>query len=313
MRSARDEAKANDGNDISSLTRRAVFRPSRADICVGLIGAGIQASLTPAMHVAEARAHGLDYEYRLIDIDALQIDAASWPALIDAAEQAGYAGLNVTYPLKQAVLAGMTELSDDARGLGSLNTVVLRSGRRIGHNTDWWGFAEAFKREFTELRRDVVALIGAGGAGAAVAHALLVCGVRELRLIEVDRFKGEALASSLTSRFPGARVSSGWTANAAIADADGIVNATPVGMVKLPGIPISVELIVPRHWVIDIIYFPLESELLRHARALGCRVSNGGGMVVFQAIKAFELFTGLKADTARMQAHFSALASSVRS
>ncbi len=297
---------------MSSLNDHNVFKPSHADVCVGLIGAGIQASLTPAMHVAEGRAHGLTYEYRLIDLEELKVGAETWPALIEAAERAGFAGLNITFPLKQMVLAGLTDLSEDARALSAVNTIVLKGGKRTGHNTDWWGFAEAFRREFADAKRGVVAQFGAGGAGAAVAHALLMSGVGELRLVEADRAKSEALAASLAARFPRALIGGNWTAAAAVTGADGIVNATPVGMSKLPGTPLAVGLIHPNQWVNDIIYFPLETALLRHARALGCRTSNGGGMAVFQAVKAFELFSGRIADPARMQAHFAALVKSAQ-
>jgi len=285
-----------------------VFKPSRADVCVGLIGAGIQASLTPAMHVAEGRAHGLDYAYRLIDIDQMGVEPSSLPQLVDAAERAGFAGVNVTYPFKQAVLAELTDLSEDARALRAVNTVVFAGGRRTGHNTDWWGFAEAFKRDFADAARGVVVLLGAGGAGSAVAHALLVCGTGELRIVEADVAKGAALAAELAARFPGRQVTGGWSAADAASGADGIVNATPVGMAKLPGLPLAPELIQPRHWLVDIIYFPLETELLCHARALGCRAANGRGMAVFQAVRAFELFSGRAADPQRMEARFDELA-----
>ena len=90
------------------------------------------------------------------------------------------------------------------------------------------------------------------------------------------------------------------------AQADGIVNATPVGMEKLPGLPIPPEALAPRHWVADVVYFPLETALLRAARAKGCRVLPGSGMAIFQAVRAFGLFTGLTADPARMRATFEA-------
>jgi shikimate dehydrogenase len=290
------------------IAKHEMFEPSSADVLVGLIGAGIKASLTPAMHMSEGRAHNLAYEYRLIDTEQPEMADASLSALVEAAERAGFSGLNITYPFKQAVLADLTELSDDARALGAVNTVVFRQGKRTGHNTDWWGFAEAFKREFANAGRDVVVLVGAGGAGAAVGHALLTCEAAELRIVEADGPKGVALADELAGRFPGRRVSGGWLAADAVRGTDGIVNATPVGMTKLPGMPIAGALIRPEHWLIDIIYFPRETELLRHARALGCRVANGRGMAVFQAVKAFELFSGRAADAERMAARFDELA-----
>jgi shikimate dehydrogenase len=297
---------------MPALSDLDVFRRSRADVCVGLIGSGIQASLTPAMHMQEGRAHGLDYEYRLIDTDMLGLSASALPTLLSAAEESGFAGLNITYPLKQEVLGFLTDLSDDARALSAVNTVVFDGGRRVGYNTDWWGFATAFRQSFTNVRREIVVLLGAGGAGAAVAYALLTSGVRELRIVEADSSKGLALAATLVDRFPSARVTGGWESAAALRDADGLVNATPVGMAKLPGLPLAAELITPNLWLIDIIYFPLETELLRTARNRGCRSMNGGGMAVFQAVKAFELFSGRTASPDRMQACFAELAQAAR-
>ena len=290
------------------IAKHEMFKRSSADVLVGLIGAGIKASLTPAMHMSEGRAHNFAYEYRLIDTEQPEMAASSLSALVEAAERAGFSGLNITYPFKQAVLSELTELSDDARALGAVNTVVFHRGKRTGHNTDWWGFAEAFKRDFANAARNVVVLVGAGGAGAAVGHALLTCGAAELRIVEADGPKGMALADELAGRFPGRRVSGGWSATDAAKGADGIVNATPVGMVKLPGTPIASTLIRPENWLIDVIYFPLETDLLRHARALGCRVANGRGMAVFQAVKAFERFSGRVADAERMAACFDELA-----
>ena len=292
---------------MSSIATQSAFAPSRADIRVGLIGAGIQASLTPVMHMREGRAQGLSYDYRLIDLEALSLRPEALPDLLAAAERVGYAGLNITHPCKQAVLQHLDGLSDDARALGAVNTVVLRDGQRIGHNTDWWGFAEAFKRTLAGAATGIVLQFGAGGAGAAVAHALLTCGVRELRLIETDAAKASALAAVLSARFPDAKVTAGWSAADAVAGAVGLVNTTPVGMAKYPGLPLDARLLRRELWIADIIYFPLETELLRRARALGCRTMGGGGMAVFQAVAAFELFCGRKADSTRMQQHFAEL------
>ena len=149
---------------------------------VGLIGAGIQASRTPSMHEREAAEQGLKCEYRLIDLDKLQVGAEALPDLLKDAESKGFAGLNITYPCKQTVLGLLHELSDDARAIGAVNTVVLKDGMRAGHNTDWWGFAESFRRGLADARKDNVVQLGAGGAGAAVAHAMLTLGARRLTL-----------------------------------------------------------------------------------------------------------------------------------
>ena len=276
-------------------------------VLAGLIGAGIQASRTPALHEREGDAQGLRYLYRLIDLDALGVDAGALPDLLAAAERMGYTGLNITFPCKQAVIPLLHELSDEARGIGAVNTVVLRNGKRIGHNTDCLGFAEGFRRNLSDASRERVVQLGAGGAGAAVAHALLSEGVQQLTIFDVDSAHAQALVDNLNAHFGGRRARVGHDLAGAVTEADGLVNTTPVGMAKLPGAPLPLELLHSGLWVAEIIYFPLETELLRHARSLGCRTLDGGNMAVFQAVKAFELFSGIAADGERMLAHFGAM------
>jgi shikimate dehydrogenase len=276
-------------------------------LLVGLIGAGIPASRTPAMHEAEAAAQGLRCVYTLIDLEVLGLGADALPNLITAAERMGFAGLNVTHPCKQSVLPLLHELSGDACALGAVNTVVLREGKRIGHNTDWFGFAESFRYGLPDAARDRVVQFGAGGAGSAVAHAALTLGVQQLTLIDTDPARAATVAEGLCARFGAGRAAAGTDMAAAVAAADGIINATPMGMVKYPGLPLPAALLHAELWVAEIVYFPFETELLRTARAIGCRTLDGGGMAVFQAVEAFRLFSGLTPDADRMRQHFAAM------
>lgn len=288
------------------------FAQVAADDCllVGLLGSGIANSRTPSMHEREADHFGLRFHYKLLDTDKAVRAGVGVGELLHAAMLCGFSGLNVTYPFKQAIIPHLDDLSDNADRVGAVNTVVFRDGRAHGHNTDLWGFAEGFRNEMSGARVDRVALIGTGGAGAAVSRALLQNGVQELFLVDIDRNRALDMASRLVTDFPGRRV------EAASADAlsgvglDGIVNATPVGMDKMPGLPVDVGLITSDMWVADIVYFPLETELLRVARQKGCRVLSGAAMAVFQAVRAFELFTGLKPDPQRMRATFESFGNS---
>ncbi|WP_460121604.1 shikimate dehydrogenase [Pseudomonas sp. H3_G09] len=273
-------------------------------ILAGLIGAGIQASRTPALHEHEGDAQGLRYLYQLIDLDQLRLDSTALSDLLQAAERMNYTGLNITFPCKQAVIPLLDELSPEARGIGAVNTVVLKDGKRVGHNTDCLGFAEGFRRGLTDVARERVVQMGAGGAGAAVAHALLSEGVRQLTIFDVDRERAESLANNLNQHFGASRAQAGGDLPGALAQADGLVNTTPMGMAKLPGSPVPAGLLRKQMWVAEIVYFPLETELLRDARALGCRTLDGGTMAVFQAVKAFELFSGVVPDAQRMLEHF---------
>jgi shikimate dehydrogenase len=292
-------------SESGSPAEQATGLWTRPSVLVGLVGTGIQASRTPTLHEREGAEQGLRYIYKLIDLETLDLDTSALPEILTAAQRFGFAGLNITHPCKQAVIPLLDELSPDAAGLGAVNTVVLKDNRRIGHNTDWWGFAESFRRELSDVRLDRVVQFGAGGAGAAVAHALLTLGAGEIILVDTDEIRARYLAAALCGRFGERRVMAGAEVAEAMAAADGMVNTTPIGMAKYPGMVIPADHLRPDLWVADIVYFPLETELLRQARARGCRTMSGGGMAVFQAVGAFRLFTDLEADAERMLRHFS--------
>lgn len=276
-----------------------------ASVLVGLIGATIQASRSPALHMREGREHGLDYHYHLIDLDRV---AAPLPELLRAAKLLGFAGLNITHPCKQTVIPLLDALSPDARAIGAVNTVVFGpDGKTTGHNTDWYGFHESFRRELADAPCRRVLQLGAGGAGSAVAHALLTAGVGELSIFDTDREKAAGLADDLGGRFGAGRAVTLDDPAAAIARADGLVNTTPVGMVGHPGMPVPRDWLRRELWVADVVYFPLETELLHAARDVGCRTMSGGTMAVFQAVGAFRLFTGIEPDAGRMIRHFASM------
>jgi len=279
-------------------------------ILIGLIGGGIQASRAPVLHETEAAAQGLRCLYQLIDIDKLGLGTAALGELLSAAERTGFSGLNITHPCKQAVIAHLDALAPEAEAIGAVNTVIFADRKRTGYNTDAPGFAEAFRRTMAGAVLNQVVQLGAGGAGAAVAHAALTLGVARLTLVDTDGTRAQALAARLNARFGAGRARAAMTPDAALANADGLINATPIGMVGHPGQPVASALLRPALWVADVIYTPLETELLRAARALGCRTLPGGGMAVFQAVEAFRLFTGRPADPERMLRHFAALTAS---
>jgi shikimate dehydrogenase len=271
---------------------------------IGLVGAGIQLSRTPAMHEQEATELGLRYTYKLVDLDRLSLGAEALGEILTAAERMGFDGLNVTHPCKQSVLVHLTELSDEARAIGAVNTIVLRDGRRIGSNTDASGFVKSFCRGLPGAILDHVALLGAGGAGAAVAHALLHLGAERLSIFDLELQRAECLAAKLCACFGNGRAFAEVDLEAAMAVADGLVHATPTGMATHPGMPLPERLLCARTWVAEVVYFPLETELLRAAKRRGCRILDGGGMAVFQAAEAFRLFTGIQPDADRMRRHF---------
>lgn len=273
---------------------------------VGLVGDGVTPSLTPPMHEREGDVQGLRYLYRPIDLLELGLTGDSVGEVLRSARMLGFNGLNITHPCKQLVLQHLDEVSPDARRLGAVNTVVIRDGRFIGHNTDFSGFAAALASGLPGARLDRVVQLGAGGAGSAVAYALLSAGVTVLDLVDMDPERAAARAAELSGFFPDSTVTARTTAELPqlMPLADGLAHCTPVGMAAHPGVPLDLELLEHRHWVADIVYRPIETELVRVARAKGCDVLDGGRMAVGQAADAFRIFTGLDADPERMRSHF---------
>jgi shikimate dehydrogenase len=259
------------------------------------------------MHVREAAAHGLTAEYRLFDLDVLGLSAADLPHLLQQAQAEGFRGLNITHPCKQAVLAHVDEVSEHAGALGAVNTVVFSGGRRVGHNTDWWAFGESVRRGLPGASLERIALFGAGGAGAATAYAVLSMGAGEVRVVDPDDQRSASLASSMRAVFGTVRARVCPDAASALHEATGVIHATPTGMASYPGLPFPASLLGTDQWLAEVVYFPLETQLLHEARARGLQAIDGSGMAVYQAVQAFELFTGRPADAGRMRATFDSL------
>lgn len=279
----------------------------RGKALAGLIGAGIGRSLTPAMQEEEARRQGLRLHYQLIDLERSGAGVEALPVLLAAARLMGYAGLNVTYPCKQAVVALLDDLSDEARAIGAVNTIVNRGGRLVGYNTDCSGWRWGFENTLPQADLSRVVLLGAGGAGSAIAHALLQMGTGRLLIHDQVPQRAGSLAADLARLHGEGRVACADDLAAAMGTATGLVHATPTGMAKMPGLPLPAQLLRPDLWVAEVVYFPLETALLEAARSIGCATVDGGTMAVGQAIGAFELFTGLPADGNRMKSHFGRL------
>lgn len=298
-------SQAQQGSTTATATAAAAAdaTPMRK-LLAGLIGRGIQHSMTPAMQEREAREHGIRLHYQLVDLAqeaAADVDLAQ---VVQVMRAIGFAGFNVTFPYKQAILPLLDELSEEARAMGAVNTVVNVDGRLVGHNTDGSGWAWGFRRALPDADLARVVLLGAGGAGSAVADAVLRLGAGRLTVVDIDQARIDALAAKLDAQHGAGRVEASTDIAAALDGATGLIHATPTGMSSIPGLPLPEHLLRPSLWVSEIVYFPLETALLKAARARGCATSDGGGMAVGQAIGAFRLFTGLEPDAARIDAHF---------
>ena len=289
--------------------RTSIATPRRGRFLVGLIGEGIAASLTPAMHEAEAAEMGLDYEYRVLDLIDLGRPAEAVGALLTEAASDGFTAMNITHPCKQLVVDVVDELDTDAAHLGAANLVVFDDDRLIGYNTDWMGYRDSLTTGLPEASFERVVQIGCGGAGAATAYALLTKGTERLDLSDVDDARAEDLAARMRAHFPMQTIVRRELDDLpdAIARASGVVHATPLGMLHHPGIAFDPDLLREGAWVSDVVYRPLETELVRQAADRGHPVLDGGRMAVGQACASLRIITGMLPDRDRMERHFRAL------
>ena len=274
-------------------------------ILVGLIGRNIQGSLSPALFADAFAAAGIDGFYHLMDADRLPNRRLA--ELLDAIKTAGFAGANITYPFKQDVLPLLDAIDPEAAEVGAINTVAIaQDGRSTGYNFDRHGWRDSFAESLgaDSARGKTVVLIGAGGAGRAVAFALMDLGVGTLVLHDLDLARAKALAADVAKHYGAARCHLTGDLERDVAAADGIVNATQTGMTGFPGNPVPVAAIRPTHWAADVIYTPAETEFLKAAAAKGARTLNGSGMVVHQAAAAFRCLTGETADIAHLYRAF---------
>jgi shikimate dehydrogenase len=253
----------------------------------GLVGSPIKHSASPAMHEAAAHALGLHCHYQLIEI--ADADAATLRLLLEGIRHLGFAGVNITFPYKEAVVPLLDALSPAAAAMGAVNTVVVRNGVLTGHNTDATGFARACGPLVEASRRAPVALVGAGGVGKAVGFALAEQGVTDIRVFDTDAAKAETLVAALASRGQPRAVRS---VAEALEGAAGLVNGTPVGMLPDTRSPVPEALLHEGLWVADAVYTPLWTPLLLAARRQGARTMTGQDLAVLQACDAFQLFTG---------------------
>jgi shikimate dehydrogenase len=269
--------------------------PLNARILTGLLGAPIAQSAAPAMHERAADALGMRCHYQLIEVAGAGREELK--RLLEGVRRLGFSGINVTFPYKESVLDLLDELSPGAARIGAVNTVVVRDGRLIGYNTDTTGFARAVNLLSETSLQGAVALIGAGGVGKAMAFALADLGVADLRIFDRDHARAAHLAARLKNQLTARAVQS---VEEAMHGAVGLINGSPVGMLPDGGTPVPFALLHPGLWVIDAVYSPLWTPLLTAAKTIGAAVMTGRELAVYQAVDAFELFTGLTPSAIEM-------------
>ncbi len=275
---------------------------SKRRVLLGLLGYPIKHSASPAMHEAAARAAGFTAYYHLIEQPELTTSGLG--AVLDGLRTIGFAGINVTFPYKEAIVPLLHELSPLARRVGAVNTIVVQGGKLIGHNTDCTGFAAAVAGLAAGRKAPdkAIALVGAGGVGRAIAVALAKADGPEIRIHDADAGKAHSLAGMLEGACRARIVAS---VEEAVEGADGIINATPAGMTpNVEATAIPFHLIRPSHWVADAVYVPLWTAFLKAAHMRGARILTGRDLAIAQAADAFRLFTGAEASQDAMSGAF---------
>ena len=278
---------------------------SERKIQIGLIGANIMGSLSPALFADAFATAGIDGSYQLFDVDRLP-ERRLGP-ILNSMKTAGFAGTNITFPFKQDILPLLDVVDPQAAEVGAVNTVAIApDGRTTGYNFDRPGFRRSFEEGLGLgcAKGATVVQIGAGGAGRAVAFALMDLEVATLVIHDLDGARAHALKGDLGAHYGASRCRITSDLAGDIATADGVVNATQVGMLGFPGNPVPISALKAAHWAADVIYTPIETAFLKAAAAKGARVLNGGGMCVHQAAEAFRLFTGVEPDPKRLRRVF---------
>ena len=274
-------------------------------VLIGLIGANIMGSLSPALFADAFAAAGIDGFYHLIDVD--QLRERRLPQLLDAIKIAGFTGTNITYPFKQEIIPLLNTIDPEAAQTGAVNTVAIAAdGRTTGYNFDRRGWRHSFEETFgrSAAQGATVVLVGAGGAGHAVAYALMDLNVGVLVVYDRNVARAHALQADIAKEYDASSCRVTIALEDEIAAADGVINATQIGMRGFPGNPVPVSALRERHWAADVIYTPIETDFIKAAAAKGARVLNGGGMCVHQAAEAFRLFVGIEPDIARLHRAF---------
>jgi shikimate dehydrogenase len=266
---------------------------------LGLIGDNIGRSQAPRLHELAGRLTGIPVSYERLIPKELGKD---FEAVFREAGAAGFRGLNITYPYKERVMKLLTVSDPRVAALGAVNTVVFGAHGPEGHNTDWSGFLAGYRRAFGDRVPGPVCMVGAGGVGKAVAFGLIELGLADLRLVERDLGKAEALAQALRAAAPGLRVTATRDVAEGAAGATGLINCTPVGMVGYGGTPIPRPLMAGADWAFDAVYTPVDTEFLQNAAAEGLQVLSGYELYFYQGLHAFAIFHGCPIDEATLRA-----------
>ena len=267
-------------------------------IKLGLIGDNITRSKSPKLHRTAGQLAGLEVTYdRLIPKDL----NLTFDQTFEQARNAGFRGINVTYPYKEQVTAKVTVSNPLVRAIGAVNTVVFDPEGPQGYNTDYSGFMSAYRLILGDTEPGIACLIGTGGVGKAVAFGLLGLKATAIRCVDLDPAKAAALTEALRALGSKTRIETHADAVSAAKGADGIVNCTPLGMVGIGGTPLPATAMEGAAWAFDAVYTPVDTPFLQDATAAGLTVISGYELFFGQGVDAWEIFTGTPLDHAALR------------
>jgi shikimate dehydrogenase len=264
----------------------------------GIFGYPVEHTFSPGMH---------NSAFKKLGMDACYVPFAVAPGDLEHAVRAvvplGLRGLNITVPHKERVLAFLDDLSEEARLIGAVNTIEVRTGRMIGHNTDGRGFLRALREQGgLDPKGKQFLFIGSGGAARAVSFSLALAGAAAIVFRDLDARKASLLAHDIREKtgVPSMAIGPESLPQYA-ADADCLINASPIGMKRTDPLPLPAGLVRKKHLVCDLVYNPPETALLKTANKRGAKSLSGLGMLLYQGVIAFEIWTGKKAPVLIMK------------
>lgn len=259
----------------------------------GIFGHPVSQSLSPAMHNAAFRHLGLDCVYLAFDVDPRNV-----PQAVSSIRALGLCGINVTIPHKQSVMAGLDEIAPEASMVGAVNTIVNENGRLKGYNTDVSGVLRALDSElgFVPRGKDVF-IVGAGGASRAVIVAMCTGGAQSVAIANRTYLKAKNLSEEFSPRFADVGFSAvplddSDRVSELMGQADIVINCSSAGMGDIEPLCLPLDLLGENCVVYDLVYKPPVTPLVRDSRAVGLKAESGLGMLLYQGVDAFEIWTG---------------------
>lgn len=272
-------------------------------IQLGLLGNGISRTRAKNLHEMLGELYNLDVNYRLMDLGD-KPSPVSIAKELERCRQQGFRGVNVTHPYKQDAFKVVTLKKDFPSGLTSVNTVLFEKDGLLADNTDYSGFHRAFLNQFShDYRPGKVLMFGAGGVGVAIAFALKKLVLSELVIHDLNVEMAKSLVVKLCEKGVSARIA-GPDLVAEMQQADGLINATPVGMFQYPGNPFLMDGFGSQRWAFDAVYTPVDTEFMLCCRDAGIATLSGFRLFLYQGLNAFEHFTGVTPDGPEVEAEF---------